>query len=136
MEKGQFGWSKALSHTIICCFQCFYLSLVCFYYIVQLLNQENNNQNPQKRGASGRRTGADDGKKNKPFFVLVADFIASSRAFFSFSLTSTISITIGDTAAGLPHNNGGQRKDRHLRTIHTQVIILGICLLEKQRGVF
>lgn len=68
--------------------------------------------------------------------MLVADFNASSWAFFSFSLTSTISMTIGDTAAGLPHNNGGERKAQYTRTIHTQVKILGICLLEKERGVF
>lgn len=45
-------------------------------------------------------------------------------------------MTIGDTAAGLAHNNGGERKDQHIRTIHTQVKILGICLLKKERGVF
>lgn len=130
-----------MSHTIIWCYPSSQLSFALFFYVFQLLNQENNNQNQQKKEggiqqhfASGRSVGADDGK-NKPFLSLSANFNASSWAFFSFSLTSVISLTIGDTAAGLPHDNGGERKEQHIRTIHTQVKILGIFLLEKDRGV-
>lgn len=151
MEKGQFGCSKALNsdvninlkhvthHHLL--FPVFSTLVGLFLLPLPPLKPgKQQSESTEERGeiqqhfASGRSIGADDGKKNEPF--VLADFNASSWAFFNFSLTSTISMTIGDTAAGLPHNNGGERKGQRIITSHTQVKILGICLLEKERGVF